>query len=116
MKLSLVVAVVVSLFVFTLAVNRHSATMHNEYSAIVADGNPAPPFPPSAQLSGSRMARDGNPAPPFPPSSTSIPSGPLLADGNPSPPFPPSGLLTADGNPAPPFPPANRLPRVVAYV
>jgi hypothetical protein len=93
----------------------------------VADGNPAPPFPPPKP----QLCADGNPAPPFPPcplpkssarllAPTSRPElAPwVLADGNPAPPFPPtpngpsspnfaasSPALTADGNPAPPFPP-----------
>jgi len=131
MKLSLVVLVVVSLFASTLPSGQHRAAIQPQQPqrvspAVLADGNPAPPFPPKPEAStnsaASWLSADGNPAPPFPPKpDASVISGAswMMADGNPAPPFPPrpetlanlrGAWLIADGNPAPPFPPSTALP------
>jgi hypothetical protein len=72
MKRSIVVAVFFLMLALTLVGQKR----------LVADGNPAPPFPPKVWLA------DGNPAPPFPPAW-------LTADGNPAPPFPPLRLIVS---------------------
>jgi hypothetical protein len=102
MKLSLVVLVVVSLFAFTLASGHPQGGIQTQRvsPAVVADGNPAPPFPPKPDASvtsdASWVMADGNPAPPFPPTPETAPNlqaAWLIADGNPAPPFPPSEAL-----------------------
>ena len=105
MKLSIVVLVVVSLLAFTLASNHHQVARQTQRvsRAVVADGNPAPPFPPalaSVDSGASWLIADGNPAPPFPPkprTSVSSQAAWLFADGNPAPPFPPSTGLPVAG-------------------
>jgi len=91
MKRTLVVAMLmVGLLAVVLKVAQaqHSTAVTNQALAnhsgtpslrLMADGNPAPPFPPSpAKVSGRaggadispKLTADGNPAPPFPPMSS----------------------------------------------
>lgn len=103
MKLSLVVLVVVSVLAFPLAFNDQQVARQTQSASwtLVADGNPAPPFPPmyaaSIDPGASWVIADGNPEPPFPPKPQT------LANSQ-------AAWLIADGNPAPPFPPSTELP------
>ena len=97
MKRSFVIAIAILCAVTPAPVDRQPVIEdHPAVSPLLADGNPAPPFPPkpNSQVTWSDpwLGADGNPTPPFPPKPTSQATAAapwLRADGNPAPPFPP---------------------------